>query len=95
MLLIADLVSLCGAVRLSEILELLRGFRIEIERKRAEQYLSLLEKMSFLVKRHEGSDDYYAQTNSSLRFVNYSLAFDGHFDRARLRTDVAEALRTC
>lgn len=102
MLLIADLVSLCGAVRLEEILELLAGVKVKITRKRVEQYLGLLRNMKFLVLWHEGGEDYFVQTDTSLRFMNYAVSDERKsgsgdrkpkFDRARLRTYILQSLQ--
>lgn len=92
MLLIADLVSLCGAVRLTEIFEILGGLGIKVKRKVVEQYLSLLQNMHFLARRHEGSDDYFVQIDSTLKFLNYSVVGGRPFDRVRLQSDIRKTL---
>jgi hypothetical protein len=93
MLLIADLVSLGGALRLPEIKELLNGLGLDTPRKELNQHLFLLEKLNFLRKTHEGRDDYFAQANGSLKFISYERSSEGHIDRARLRSDLVAAIK--
>ena len=92
MLLIADLVSLGGALRLPEIVELASGLGLETPRKELHQYLFLLQKLHFFGKTHEGKDDYFVQADASLKFVSYERSAGGQFDRVRLRSDLQAAL---
>jgi hypothetical protein len=93
MLLIADLVSLGGALRLPEIVELLNGLGVDIPRKELHQHLFLLEKLDFLFKTHEGRDDYFAQADGALKFISYERFDTVQFDRARLRLDILANLK--
>ena len=93
MLLIADLVSLGGALRLPEIVELLNSLGSDTPRKELHQHLFLLEKLNFISKTHEGRDDYFAQADGGLRFISYERSDGAQFDRVRLRSDLLAALK--
>jgi hypothetical protein len=93
MLLIADFVSLGGALRLPEIVEILNGFDLDTPRRELHQHLFLLEKLNFFGKTHEGKDDYFAQADGSLKFISYERSDEMRFDRARLRLDLLAVLK--
>ena len=93
MLLIADLVSLGGALRPPEIVELLNGLGLETPRKELHQYLFLLQNLNFFSKTHEGKDDYFVQADGALKFISYERSDGGQFDRVRLRSDFLAALK--
>jgi len=92
MLLISDLVSLGGALRHPEIFTLVKSLGIDLTRKELGQYLFLLEKLKFLCETHEGMDDYFFQTEPTLRFVTYATSDGKQFDRDRYRTYIQDAL---
>jgi hypothetical protein len=93
MLLISDLVSLGGAIRLPEIVELLSGFGLKMKRKQLDQCLFLLHNLRFFGKTHDGRDDYYVQPNSSLKFVFYLRSDGKRFSRERFQSDIQGAFR--
>ncbi|MFZ1085479.1 MAG: retron St85 family effector protein [Terracidiphilus sp.] len=91
MLLVADLVSIGGALLVSEIMELLTGFNVTVNnqiiaRDKVEQYLFILDNLKLLKKQHAGNCDYYVQIGEDLKFINYSA-------RERLRIDINNVLQ--
>jgi hypothetical protein len=92
MLLIADLVSLGGALRPPEIVDLLNGLGLETPRKELNQYMFLLQRLNFFSKTHEGKDDYFVQADDGLKFISYERSDGGQLDRLRLRSDLQMAL---
>lgn len=93
MLLIADLVSMGGALRHQEIFTMVRALGVPVKRRELGQYLFLLEKLRLLSETHEGMDDYYFQPEPSPKFVGYATSDGKYFDRDRYQSYIQEALK--
>ena len=91
MLLVADLVSIGGALLVSEIKELLGGLSVTVDKRQVsrdevEQYLFILDNLGLVKRTHAGNCDYFVQIGEDLEFITYT-------DRERLRLDINNALQ--
>ena len=91
MLLVADLVSIGGALLVSEIMELLGGFSVTVDKRPVEkdvveQYLFILDNLGFVKRTHAGNCDYFVHIGEDLKFITYT-------DRERLRLDINNVLQ--
>jgi hypothetical protein len=95
-LLVADLVSVCGALLISEIMELLDGLGLspKVEQKKVEQYLFLLENLGYLCKVHPGNYDFYVPPKRDLELITYISTVGNPVKRLDLRREIRNIFKT-
>ncbi len=92
-LLVGDIVNVGGPLLISEIMEILEGLGLEIEKKleehKVEEYLFLLENLGHLSKTRAGNNYFYVPPERDREFISY-ISRNGKPSR---RMDLREDLR--
>lgn len=94
-LLVADIVSLCGPLLISEIMEVLSGLDLKtergIEQGKVEEYLFLLQNLGHLSKTRAGNNYFYVPPDREREFISYTSTDGSPVRRMSLREEMRTA----